>query len=97
MGHKSFNSVRVPITWVGHLDENNNIDSEWMNRVKEIVDYILEEDLYCIINIHHDGGGAGYIRPAKVLIISSMKELKQFTPRWQKNLQITAKNFYFQE
>ena len=57
-----FNAVRVPITWVGHLDENNNIDSEWMNRVKEVVDYILEEDMYCIINIHHDGGGEGYIR-----------------------------------
>lgn len=57
-----FNAVRVPITWIGHLDKNNIIDSKWMARVKEVVDYVLEEEMYCIINIHHDAGGIGYIR-----------------------------------
>lgn len=49
-------SVRIPITWRDHLDENNNIDESWMNRVQEIVDYAIELDMYAIINIHHDGG-----------------------------------------
>ena len=27
-----------------------------MNRVKEVVDYVINEGLYCIINVHHDTG-----------------------------------------
>jgi len=57
-----FNTVRLPVTWIGHLDENNIVDSAWMNRVKEVVDYILEEGLYCIVNVHHDGGASGWAR-----------------------------------
>lgn len=69
-----FNAVRVPITWVGHLNEENFVYSEWMARVKEIVDFVLGEGMYCIINIHHDGGGIGYIR-------SCESSFKQFGDR----------------
>lgn len=57
-----FNAVRLPVTWVGHLDENDVVDSKWMARVKEIADYVLKEDMYCIINVHHDAGGRGWVR-----------------------------------
>lgn len=57
-----FNAVRLPVTWVGHLDENNKIDSQWMARVKEIVDMIMDQNLYCILNVHHDGGEKGWVR-----------------------------------
>ena len=40
----------TPIT----KDFDYDIDSNWMNRVKEIVDWAYEEDMYVIINIHHD-------------------------------------------
>ncbi len=50
-------SVRIPITWRDHIDENNVIDAEWMDRVQELVDYAYDIGLYVIINIHHDGGG----------------------------------------
>ncbi len=50
-------SVRIPITWRDHIDEKNNIDKEWMDRVQEVVDYAYDTGLYVIINIHHDGGG----------------------------------------
>ncbi len=52
-----FDSVRIPVTWRDHMDENYVIDEEWMNRVREIVDYAYDLDMYVIINIHHDGGG----------------------------------------
>ena len=52
-----FDSVRIPVTWRDHLDENYTIDSDWMDRVQEIVDYAYDLDLYVIINLHHDGGG----------------------------------------
>ncbi|MCR4743379.1 MAG: glycoside hydrolase family 5 protein [Treponema sp.] len=57
-----FNAVRIPVTWAGHLDQNNNIAPEWMARVKEIADYVISQDMYCIINVHHDSGGHGWVR-----------------------------------
>ena len=50
-----FGAVRVPVTWAEHLDKNNMVDPDWMNRVHEVVDYVIDEGLYCIINTHHDG------------------------------------------
>lgn len=50
-------SIRIPITWRDHLDENNTIDEDWLNRVQEVVDYAYNLDMFVIINIHHDGGG----------------------------------------
>lgn len=32
------------------------IDPAWMKRVHEIVDYVVNEGMYCIINVHHDTG-----------------------------------------
>ncbi|HOR21485.1 MAG TPA: cellulase family glycosylhydrolase, partial [Ruminococcus sp.] len=51
---KGFNTVRVPTTWFQHLDENNNIDPAWMARVKEVVDYGIKNDMYIILNVHHE-------------------------------------------
>lgn len=55
----------VPITWNYHFDEEGNIDAKWMERVKEIVDWAMEAELYCIINIHHDTGADGWLRASK--------------------------------
>lgn len=49
-----FNAVRIPTTWEKHMDENWNIDPEWMARVKEIVDYAYDRDMYVILNMHHE-------------------------------------------
>lgn len=57
-----FNAVRIPITWRYHFDENGNIDEEWMARIQEVVDFAMEAELYCIINIHHDTGADGWLR-----------------------------------
>lgn len=48
------NTIRVPVTWMGHLDENGDVSEEWMNRVQEVVDYVIDDGAYCIINVHHD-------------------------------------------
>lgn len=58
-----FETVRVPVTWGWHMDENNVIDEAWLDRVEEIVNYVLDEDMYCIIDVHHDTRGAfGWLR-----------------------------------
>ena len=62
-----FNTVRIPVTWGTKIDDNNNyqIDEAWINRVQDIVDYCINQDMYCIINIHHDGAEqTGWLRIA---------------------------------
>ena len=49
-----FNVLRLPVTWDDHMDENYNVDPEWMARVKEIVDYGINNDLFVILNTHHE-------------------------------------------
>ena len=34
------------------------IQESWMKRVHEVVDYVISQGMYCIINIHHDTGSA---------------------------------------
>ena len=50
-----YNTVRVPVTWGSFIHEDYSINQAWINRVQEIVDYCVDQDMYCIINIHHDG------------------------------------------
>ena len=35
------------------------VDPAWMKRVREVVDYVLDEGMYCILNVHHDTGDHG--------------------------------------
>ena len=49
-----FNTIRIPVSWHNHLDGSWNIDSRWMDRVQEVVDWAYDEGMYVIINIHHD-------------------------------------------
>lgn len=53
---KGFRTIRVPVTWYNHADSNNNIDKEWMARVRQVVDWCIDEDTYVIIDVHHEEG-----------------------------------------
>ena len=56
MKNAGFGAIRVPVTWYNHMDINGNIDPAWMARVHEVVDYVIDQGMYCIINVHHDTG-----------------------------------------
>ncbi len=51
-----FNAIRIPVRWTGHLTDKTamTIDQKWLARVKEIVDWCLAEDMYVMINDHHE-------------------------------------------
>lgn len=51
-----FGAIRVPVTWGWHTDASGKIYDAWMDRVNEVVDYVLNTGMYCIINVHHDTG-----------------------------------------
>lgn len=69
-----FGAIRVPVTWYPHIGKITLHDTEywdpatswvgfevnaaWMARVKEVVDYVIDEGMYCILNVHHDTGAA---------------------------------------
>lgn len=55
-----FDSVRIPVSWGQHTSGSSyTIDSAWMARVKEVVDYCIDNDMYVILNTHHDTASAG--------------------------------------
>ena len=51
-----FRSIRIPVSWHNHISDSADytISQPWLDRVNEIVDYCIDQDMYVIINIHHD-------------------------------------------
>lgn len=58
---KGFNAIRIPVTYYNHMNKDGTIDSVWLNRVEQVVKYALENNMYVIMNVHHDTGMAGWI------------------------------------
>jgi hypothetical protein len=56
MKDAGFGAIRVPVTWYQEMDKDGKVNDAWMNRVKEVVDYVIDNGMYCIINVHHDTG-----------------------------------------
>nr|WP_315148941.1 cellulase family glycosylhydrolase [uncultured Flavobacterium sp.] len=52
-----FNAVRIPCSWNQHANTTTaQINVAWLVRVKEVVQYCVDNDMYVIVNIHWDGG-----------------------------------------
>jgi endoglucanase len=52
-----FNAIRIPCAFNQYADTNTaKIQDQWMNRVKEVVQYCIDNEMYVILNIHWDGG-----------------------------------------
>ncbi|WP_303835509.1 glycoside hydrolase family 5 protein [Ruminococcus flavefaciens] len=52
-----FGTVRIPISYLNKIDDSNGfkIDTQWLERIAEVVDYCYNRGLFVIINIHGDG------------------------------------------
>lgn len=57
-----FNTVRIPVTWVGHIGPAPDyvIEQAWLDRVAQVVDYAEKAGLNAVINMHHDGSECEY-------------------------------------
>lgn len=53
---QGYKSIRIPVTWDAHIGSapDYTIEASYMNRVKEVVQWALDEGLYVMINVHHD-------------------------------------------
>lgn len=49
-----FNTLRLPVSWHNHVDENFTINTPWLDRVQQVVDWAVARDMYVILNTHHD-------------------------------------------
>lgn len=70
-----FNTIRIPVSWHNHVNEDYKIDKAWLKRVNEVVDYCISSGLYVIINIHHDID-KNYIYPSTQYKESSLKYIE---------------------
>jgi len=55
-----FGAIRIPVTYTDHMDENFQIRTDWLLRVEQVVNYVMDAGAYCIINIHHDTGSGSW-------------------------------------
>ena len=64
-------------TWTGYT-----VDPAWIARVKEVVGYVLDEGMYCILNVHHDTGSysTSWLRADKT-VYNNVKE--RYKALWQ--------------
>ncbi|MCD0470074.1 cellulase family glycosylhydrolase [Flavobacterium sp. JAS] len=53
-----FNAIRIPCSWNQYVENSATakIKADWLNRVKEVVQYCVDNDMYVLVNIHWDGG-----------------------------------------
>lgn len=45
------------MSWVNHFTGNSpdwTVDATWLQRVSDVLDMILDRDMYAIVNVHHD-------------------------------------------
>ena len=80
-----FDLIRIPVTWEQHFDNETDytINAEWMARVTEVVNYAVDNDMYVIINCHHE---TDWIKPTMDEVDSV---LPKFTAMWKQ----IAENF----
>ena len=56
-----FKTIRFPVTWANFIDNLGNVNPQWMLRVKEVVKWIINKNIYCILNIYHDSDIGNWI------------------------------------
>jgi endoglucanase len=54
-------TVRIPVAWSNLMTDSTRggsytISAELLNRVEEVVNWVLADNMYAIVNIHWDGG-----------------------------------------
>lgn len=58
VSQSGFKAIRFPVTWYYNTYVNENgklcIQNAWLKRVKEVIDYAIENDMYVILDSHHD-------------------------------------------
>lgn len=62
MALRGFKTMRLPVTWAQHIGAAPDyiIDKDWLDRVEEVANYAFKNDMYVILDTHHEGA---WIKP----------------------------------
>ena len=71
---KGFNTIRIPVSWGDHMSgaPNFTVDQAWMNRVQEVVDYAIDDNMYVLLDTHHE---TSWLKPDNAHVAASEKQL----------------------
>ena len=74
-----FNSVRIPITWYENTDSSTfDISDSYLARIKKVVDYCIDNDMYVIINMHWD-----WVSNGSLWLNKGESALPQYNTMWK--------------
>lgn len=68
-----FNVLRIPVSWGKHMDENYVVDKEWMDRIQEVVDYGYDNEMFVILDTHHEE----WYMPKEEFVEEDLKQLEK--------------------
>lgn len=55
---QGFNTIRIPVTWYYNTTTDANgrlhVSQAWLERVQDVVDYAIQNNMYVIMNTHHE-------------------------------------------
>jgi endoglucanase len=71
-----FGAMRIPVAWSNLVGEDHTIYTGLLDRVEEVVQWVLLNDMYAVINIHWDGGW-WYAFPTE-----TEETMRRFTRYW---------------
>lgn len=84
MHEAGFDTIRIPVAWVtntmNYEEGDYTITESYLDRVEEIMNYALNEDMYVIINDHWDGGWWGMFGSATEE--TREEAMKLYTSMW---------------
>ena len=78
-----FGVIRVPVTWWPHMDDSDRVDKAWMDRVEQVVGYVLDAGMYCILNVHHDTGANDVVSWLTADTAAHRRYQARFCALWQ--------------
>ena len=50
-----FKTIRFQVIYLNITNDNDKLNSEWISKIKEVIKLIINENMYCILSIRHDG------------------------------------------
>ncbi|MBC3757176.1 glycoside hydrolase family 5 protein [Hyunsoonleella sp. SJ7] len=56
IANRGFKTIRIPVTWRFHQGPSPNytVSKAWLDRVEEVVNYARANNMYVILNTHHE-------------------------------------------
>jgi len=70
-----FNAIRIPVSWTKCANSNYKIRTDWMKRVTEVVNYAVDNDMYILLNTHHDEDVFKFTNANKAASINAFKKI----------------------